>query len=102
MDAEKARLQTQEERMATMTQETQETTQVARRMRALGSSVRLRILQVIEAAPSPLSIGAMAEQMNVSPSAVSQQMKILYAEGFVEVQEPSGDPFVHRYYHVNR
>jgi len=47
----------------------------ARILRALGTGARMQILEILKA--GPLEVGALAQQIGISQSAVSQHLKVL-------------------------
>ena len=58
-------------------------TEYARWFKCLGDGTRLKLLNLVASAQSPLMVGEIVEQMGKSQSTVSHHLQILAAERFV-------------------
>ena len=60
---------------------------LAELFRALGDPNRLRILELLKTTKHPLCVNAIAMNIGISQSAISQHLKILRQQGLVNVKK---------------
>jgi ArsR family transcriptional regulator len=80
-------------RMKTLRKDSEHATQAASRLKALGHPLRLQIISILS--ENDAHVNALAEELGVPQSAVSQHLRILRMEGLVGAERRDGFAFYH-------
>jgi ArsR family transcriptional regulator len=79
--------------MKTLRKDTEHAAHAASRLKALGHPLRLQIVSILSEGDA--HVNALAEELGVPQSAVSQHLRILRMEGLVNAERREGFAFYH-------